>query len=87
MWGVQSILGFYLASIWCIDLLQGSYNGNYPPENVLEKGPLGNPVSLHRKAPQNPQVFEKSPAVGGRARLLQHAGSSFEAGGLGFLGF
>ncbi|CAE7265242.1 Pcyox1 [Symbiodinium microadriaticum] len=25
-------------------------------------------------------VFEKSPAVGGLARLLQHAGSSFEAG-------
>ena len=29
------IYGFYGASIRYIDLLEGSYNGNYSPENVL----------------------------------------------------
>ena len=29
-------MGFYKASIRYIDLLQGSYSGNYPPENVLD---------------------------------------------------
>ena len=35
-WGVWGIQGFYKASIKYIDLLYGSYNGDYPPENVLE---------------------------------------------------
>ena len=30
------IYGFYKASIRYIDLLQGSYIGNYPPGNVQE---------------------------------------------------
>ena len=33
--------GFYRASIGYIDLLSGSYNGNYPPENVLKLDPKG----------------------------------------------
>ena len=28
----------YRASIRYIDLLEGSYNGSYPPENVLDEG-------------------------------------------------
>ena len=33
--------GFYKASIMYIDLQKGSYNGNYPPENVLDMGRSG----------------------------------------------
>ena len=35
-WGVWGIESFYKPSTRYIDLLQGSYSGIYPPENVLD---------------------------------------------------
>ena len=40
----------YKASIRCIDLLEGSYNGNYPPENVLDL--VKPPTALLGKSPK-----------------------------------
>ena len=47
----------YRASRRYIDLLQGSYNGNYPPENVLDKSWEDAALKMfERKSPPSPHI-------------------------------
>ena len=52
-------LGYYKASIGYIDLLQGSYNGSYPPDNVLEYLQILSP----KPQPLHPKAYVESAAI------------------------